>query len=189
MRIGLSQAEFAALGGLGKQAEFNYEAGTRSPDANYLEALMKVGVDVLYVISGRRTDPGAMPADEQDLLREYRQLDSAGKATALAVVKNVRGEGHDAPMVVLIEEVEMLEGFRQLNEVGQTAVQASINGFLLSGTLTNSGEPAKRLPRLAENRAAKLDAAALQALKEAQADAERAKGARSPRKSGVKGQD
>ncbi|RBL67872.1 XRE family transcriptional regulator, partial [Pseudomonas sp. MWU13-2625] len=40
-----------------------------------------------------------------------------------------------------------------------------------------------------ENRAAKLDAAALQALQDAQADAERTKGSRSPRKSGVKGQD
>ncbi|WGS41900.1 helix-turn-helix domain-containing protein [Burkholderia sp. JSH-S8] len=189
MRIGLSQAEFAALGGLGKQAEFNYEAGTRSPDANYLAALMKVGVDVLYVIGGHRADSAAMPVDEQDLLREYRQLDSAGRAAAFAAVKNVRGEGHDAPMVVLTEEVEMLEGFRQLNDVGQTAVQASINGFLLSGTLTNSGEPAKRIPRLAENRAAKLDEAALEALKVAQADAQRTKGERASKKRAGNDQD
>ncbi|KHJ63616.1 helix-turn-helix domain-containing protein [Burkholderia glumae] len=149
MRIGLSQAEFAALGGLGKQAQLNYESDARSPDANYLAALSKVGVDVLYVVTGERAQGGPMPDDE----------------------------------------AELLDGFRQLNDVGRTAVQASINGFLLAGTMTISGAPAKRLPRLAENRAAKLDAAALQALKDAQADAERAKGARSPRKSGVKGQD
>ncbi|MBR8314213.1 helix-turn-helix transcriptional regulator [Burkholderia dolosa] len=149
MRIGLSQAEFAALGGLGKQAQLNYEADARSPDANYLAALSKVGVDVLYVVTGQRAQGVPMPEDE----------------------------------------AELLEGFRQLNEVGRTAVQASINGFLLAGTMTISGAPAKRLPRLAENRAAKLDAAALQALKDAQADAERTKGAISPRKSGVKGQD
>ncbi|WP_224052298.1 helix-turn-helix domain-containing protein [Burkholderia cepacia] len=149
MRIGLSQAEFAALGGLGKQAQLNYESDARSPDANYLAALSKVGVDVLYVVTGERAQGGPMPDDE----------------------------------------AELLDGFRQLNDVGRTAVQASINGFLLAGTMTISGAPAKRLPRLAENRAAKLDAAALQALKDAQADAERTKGARSPRKSGVKGQD
>lgn len=149
MRIGLSQAEFAALGGLGKQAQLNYESDARSPDANYLAALSKVGVDVLYVVTGERAQGGPMPDDE----------------------------------------AELLDGFRQLNDVGRTAVQASINGFLLAGTMTITGAPAKRLPRLAENRAAKLDAAALQALKEAQADADRTKGARSPRKSGVKGQD
>ncbi|MBJ9727516.1 helix-turn-helix transcriptional regulator [Burkholderia cenocepacia] len=149
MRIGLSQAEFAALGGLGKQAQLNYESDARSPDANYLAALSKVGVDVLYVVTGERAQGGPMPEDE----------------------------------------AELLDGFRQLNDVGRTAVQASINGFLLAGTMTISGAPAKRLPRLAENRAAKLDAAALQALKDAQADAERTKGARSPRTTGVKGQD
>ncbi|UVS89094.1 helix-turn-helix domain-containing protein [Burkholderia glumae] len=149
MRIGLSQAEFAALGGLGKQAQLNYESDARSPDANYLAALSKVGVDVLYVVTGERAQGGAMPDDE----------------------------------------AELLDGFRQLNDVGRTAVQASINGFLLAGTMTISGAPAKRLPRLAENRAAKLDAAALQALKDAQTDTERTKGARSPRKSTEKDQD
>ncbi|QPB09430.1 immunity repressor [Burkholderia phage Mana] len=189
MRIGLSQAEFAALGGLGKQAQLNYEAGARSPDANYLAALMKVGVDVLYVISGARSDPAAMPADEQDLLREFRELDSTGKATVLATAKNVRAGSRDAAPVLLVEELELLLGFRQLNDVGQTAVQASLNGFLLSGTMTNSGEPAKRIPRLAENRVAKLDEAAREALEAAQADAQRSKRGRSPQKRGANDQD
>lgn len=149
MRVGMSQAEIAALGGLSNKTQLSYESDARSPDANYLAALAKVGVDVLYVITGVRTQPSTMPEDE----------------------------------------AELLDTFRQLNDVGRAAIQASVNGFLLAGTMTISGEPAKRLPRLAENRAAKLDDAALQALKEAQADAERAKSTRSPRKSGVKDQD
>ena len=149
MRVGMSQAEIAALGGLSNKTQLSYESDARSPDANYLAALAKVGVDVLYVITGVRALPSTMPEDE----------------------------------------AELLDSFRQLNEVGRTAIQASVNGFLLAGTMTISGEPAKRLPRLAENRAAKLDDAALQALKEAQADAERAKNTRSPRKSAAKDQD
>ncbi|KWD80432.1 transcriptional regulator [Burkholderia ubonensis] len=149
MRVGMSQAEIAALGGLSNKTQLSYESDARSPDANYLAVLAKVGVDVLYVITGVRAHPSTMPEDE----------------------------------------AELLDSFRQLNDVGRAAIQASVNGFLLAGTMTISGEPAKRLPRLAENRAAKLDDAALQALKAAQADAERAKRTRSPRKSGVKGQD
>ncbi|UVE66968.1 helix-turn-helix transcriptional regulator [Burkholderia pyrrocinia] len=189
MRIGLSQAEFAALGGLGKQAQLNYESGTRSPDASYLAALTKVGVDVLYVISGDRSDQASMPPDEQDLLQEFRQLDSASRAAVLETIKNARQGGRGTSPILLIEEVELLDGFRQLNDVGQTAVQASLNGFLLAGTMTNSGEPAKRIPRLAENRTAKLDEAAREALQTAQADAQRAKRARSPRKSSGNDQD
>ncbi|RBB92026.1 XRE family transcriptional regulator, partial [Pseudomonas sp. MWU12-2115] len=63
MRIGMSQAEFAALGGLGKQAQLNYESGARSPDANYLAALANVGVNVLYVITGERAQGASMPDD------------------------------------------------------------------------------------------------------------------------------
>ena len=149
MRIGLSQGEFAAIGGLSNKAQLSYESGARSPDANYLAALAKVGVDVLYVITGSRAQSSMLPADE----------------------------------------AELLDSFRQLNDVGRAAIQASANGFLLTGTMTISGAPAKRLPRLAENRAAKLDAAALEALRDAQDDAGRVKRGRASRKSSAEGQD
>ncbi|WP_155626011.1 helix-turn-helix domain-containing protein [Burkholderia vietnamiensis] len=149
MRIGLSQGEFAAIGGLSNKAQLSYESGARSPDANYLAALAKAGVDVLYVITGSRAQSSTLPADE----------------------------------------AELLDSFRQLNDVGRAAIQASANGFLLTGTMTISGAPAKRLPRLAENRAAKLDAAALEALRDAQDDAGRVKRVRASRKSSAEGQD
>lgn len=56
-RLGLSQAAFGELAGVKKNAQFNYEAGNRSPDGQYLSAVAKHGVDVLYVVTGQRT-PG-----------------------------------------------------------------------------------------------------------------------------------
>lgn len=56
-RLGLSQPAFAALGGAGKHSQINYEANRRSPDGEYLSAVAKHGVDVLYVLTGQRT-PG-----------------------------------------------------------------------------------------------------------------------------------
>lgn len=56
-RLGMSQEAFGALAGVKTNAQFNYEAGNRSPDSDYLSALAKHGVDVLYVLTGRRT-PG-----------------------------------------------------------------------------------------------------------------------------------
>ncbi|CAE6823735.1 hypothetical protein R69746_06175 [Paraburkholderia aspalathi] len=78
MRIGLSQAEVAAIGGLGKQTQLNYEADTRSPDAAYLLALKAVGIDVWYVLTGERAI-AVLNDDESDILGAYRQLNEAGK--------------------------------------------------------------------------------------------------------------
>lgn len=53
-RLGKTQADFAALGRVEKRTQANYEAGTRVPDGNYLAAAAAAGVDVLYVLTGRR---------------------------------------------------------------------------------------------------------------------------------------
>lgn len=51
----MSQTDFGALGGVQKRAQINYESGSRSPDAEYLSAIAAAGVDVLYVLTGKRT--------------------------------------------------------------------------------------------------------------------------------------
>src|SRR5437868_10618246 len=90
MRIGLSQAEIAALGGLSNKTQLGYESDVRSPDANYLAALAKVGVDVLYVITGERSVQSALPQDVADIV----------------------------------------DSVLQLNDIGRTAIQGAINGYL-----------------------------------------------------------
>ncbi|MDW5418133.1 helix-turn-helix transcriptional regulator [Iodobacter sp. CM08] len=52
IRLGLSQTAFGAIGGVLKQAQSNYERSERYPDAGYLESLHKVGVDILYIVTG-----------------------------------------------------------------------------------------------------------------------------------------
>ncbi|WP_434147965.1 helix-turn-helix domain-containing protein [Methylocaldum gracile subsp. desertum] len=53
-RLGMSQAEFGALGGVKRLAQANYEADKRDPDVTYLMALAEKGVDVFYLVSGVR---------------------------------------------------------------------------------------------------------------------------------------
>lgn len=53
-RLGLSQPAFAELGGAKKHSQINYEADRRAPDSDYLSALARHGVDVLYLLTGRR---------------------------------------------------------------------------------------------------------------------------------------
>lgn len=56
LHLGLSQDAFAKKLGVHRRSQGNYESGAREPDAAYLEAAFKAGVDVVYVLTGERTD-------------------------------------------------------------------------------------------------------------------------------------
>ena len=75
-RLGLNQTEFAVLLGASKTSQFNYEKGDRSPDSTYLAAAAEQGVDVFYVITGKRVPQPAdsISAREATLLGYFRQL-------------------------------------------------------------------------------------------------------------------
>lgn len=51
-RLGLSQVEFAKIGGVEPNAQGHYERGFRSPKADYLQRVSDAGVDVAYLFSG-----------------------------------------------------------------------------------------------------------------------------------------
>jgi len=53
-RLGLAQADFGTKAGVSKTSQFNYEAGERSPDAEYLRNAAELGVDITYVVTGQR---------------------------------------------------------------------------------------------------------------------------------------
>ncbi|EOZ4487318.1 helix-turn-helix domain-containing protein [Salmonella enterica subsp. diarizonae] len=84
-RLGLSQTEFAEACGVKRVAQGNYENDKRSPDAAYLIAAAKLGVDVNYLITGVRvTSPygAANTRDEAEMLEEYRAGTEAARDSA-----------------------------------------------------------------------------------------------------------
>jgi transcriptional regulator with XRE-family HTH domain len=62
VRLGVTQDTLATAGGVQRRAQANYEAGERAPDVSYLAGVAKHGVDVLYVITGRREPKAQAPA-------------------------------------------------------------------------------------------------------------------------------
>lgn len=94
-RLHLNQTEFAGAGGVQKQAQFTYEKGLRIPDASYLSAIAEVGVDVLYLLTGRASDPStlALDPDEERLLAGYRELKPREKKGVLGLVAAFTGAG------------------------------------------------------------------------------------------------
>ncbi len=55
-RLGLKQAEFAALVGTDVPKQSLYENGHRTLRAAYLARIEPAGVDLLYVLTGRRSE-------------------------------------------------------------------------------------------------------------------------------------
>lgn len=94
-RLGKSQAAFAALGGVGRSTQVNYETVQTSPDLSYMTAIAEAGVDIAYVLTGRPS--AALAADEVTLLQRYRAASPDLKTAALAVLGVVAlAPGHRA---------------------------------------------------------------------------------------------
>ncbi|MBD9653557.1 helix-turn-helix transcriptional regulator [Pseudomonas sp. PDM12] len=87
-RLGLNQTDMAAAGGVGKTTQINYEKGAGAPDAFYLAAVERLGVDVLYVVTGQRRPAPAdsIESDELELLTQYRQLPQDQRAHTRTMV-------------------------------------------------------------------------------------------------------
>ena len=73
-RLGLKQAEFAELVGTDVPKQSLYENGRRELRAAYLARLADAGVDVGYVLTGRRSESGPLGEEASELLGAYAGL-------------------------------------------------------------------------------------------------------------------
>ncbi len=105
-RLGMTQTEFAAVGGVLQHAQVNYEKGVRYPDAGYLAGIAELGVDVQYVLTGRLADVAtlALTDDEERLLASFRELKAREKVGVLALVVALIGTPYDHPPDEIDEE-------------------------------------------------------------------------------------
>lgn len=82
-RLGFNQTDFAAIGGIGRKSQFNYEADERSADTEYMAAIASAGADVLYILTGNRSQPVQPTAElsprQRTLLANYDAADEKGK--------------------------------------------------------------------------------------------------------------
>lgn len=95
-RVGLNQTDFAEAGGVKRDAQQNYENGSRRPDSSYLEAVAALGVDVTYLLTGQR-NASQLAADEEVLLAGYRSLDAKGRAGVLGMIGGMTQGAPAAP--------------------------------------------------------------------------------------------
>lgn len=85
IRLGMTQDAFAIAGGVMANAQGKYERAQRSPSAVYLARLPGLGVDILYVVTGRRAVPQFSDARiaELDFQRQLSTLSARERKTVL----------------------------------------------------------------------------------------------------------
>lgn len=84
VRLGKTQDEFASIAGVTRRPYAEWEKGTGpSPSAHNLAALAETGLDVLYVVTGARSQAAAevdlLPSDERVLVDAYRRCNAEAK--------------------------------------------------------------------------------------------------------------
>jgi transcriptional regulator with XRE-family HTH domain len=73
-RLGLNQAEFSALTGANVPKQSLYENDRRELRGEYLARLAGAGVDIVYVLTARRSERGSLGQGASDLLTAYLAL-------------------------------------------------------------------------------------------------------------------
>jgi len=107
-RLAKSQREFAAAIGCAKTTQCNYEQGHRSPDAEYLAAAHDEGIDILYVITGRRATP--YKKEEVEIIEAVRTHPEAFAIGLLMSALAERESGLRKPQAETCGELENNEG-------------------------------------------------------------------------------
>ena len=104
--LSASQTDLGKSGGVTKQAQINYEKGARFPDARYLAAVADRGVDVLYVLTGRR---------EMKPMTQSMSMSGAGMVAE-------QGAGYSTAMTLQPKEQQLVLSYRKCSESGQAAL-------------------------------------------------------------------
>ena len=76
-------AEVAGVPGATRQSQAKYEKGLATPGATYLAAIAAAGADVLYILTGQRSQPvlpvAELTSRQRALLNNHENSDEEGK--------------------------------------------------------------------------------------------------------------
>ncbi|QEU31520.1 MULTISPECIES: helix-turn-helix domain-containing protein [Pseudomonas] len=93
VRLGLTQPQLAAIGGVGKVTQIKYEKNNGHPDTGYLSAIAEAGIDVIYVLTGQHIEQAGLVLSPYDseMLGYIRNLPEAERETARNVLRSLSG--------------------------------------------------------------------------------------------------
>lgn len=89
---GFNKSQMADLGGCANSSYTNYEDGLREPGASFLLNISaKANIDIVYVLTGLRTDNTTKTTPEASLLHCYRLLTEREKLGVNRLLSTMAG--------------------------------------------------------------------------------------------------
>lgn len=139
-RLQLSQPRVAELANVGKTTVINWEKGASAPDAVQLGALAASGIDVLFVITGQRSQDlppvATLPPDQQVLVSAYERCTSDGKHHLIQTAALLSA---GMPMPVAPAAADRPKQAKKADEaLGSPLVQGNVRGQVVQGLLVNN---------------------------------------------------
>ncbi|QGL25021.1 helix-turn-helix domain-containing protein [Neisseria brasiliensis] len=100
-KLGLTQAQAAEKCGISMRMWGDYERGKYFPRNENLIGIEKIGIDIQYVMHGRRDETAAMPSEklskeEQELLDLFRQASDLGRAVIVSAARGAEKKAETA---------------------------------------------------------------------------------------------
>lgn len=86
LRLNLSQDSLSEAAGISTRSQQNYERGSRTPDAEYLQILAKLGADIQYIVTGVRAgevSAESITQEEAKVLALYKRAPEVVRSTVL----------------------------------------------------------------------------------------------------------
>lgn len=96
-RLGLKQAEFAALAGTDVPKQSLYENERRDLRADYLARLPDIGVDVIYVLTGRRAGGDPLGGEASELVSAFLSLPPEMQEAVSSLARAMRNQFEGDP--------------------------------------------------------------------------------------------
>ena len=91
-KLGLKQAAFAALVGTDVPRQSLYENDRRELRADYLARLAEADVDVIYILTARRSDGAWLKEGPSELLSAYLSLPAELQEALEGLARSLRGQ-------------------------------------------------------------------------------------------------
>lgn len=127
-RLKYTQISFSEIAGISSRAQINYEKGERTPDGNYLAEITKIGVDVMYVLTGVRSQPATVKYDVEQPSSRLKAAEDIGGYTASSKPLNKR-------------EQMLLANYRESDEEEKRSIERTARAYALyKGKEGTSGE-------------------------------------------------
>lgn len=78
-RLGLSQDDFAAKAGVKRPTQYLYEVEQNSPNYRYLKAIAEIGVDIQYLLYGKKHNPESLELNLDILKSIFLAVEECGR--------------------------------------------------------------------------------------------------------------